>query len=353
MANSERSKQKTLLIYDYFLRFVNDFDERSGVSVPELIRYLKTVTGEEFERKSIYADFKKLNQFVSLLGLTEEGEDWIYPSGGKKYSRRELKYELSLDEARLIVDAIRTTPFIETGLCEKIEKMYPSYFGGGYKALIPHDHVISQRTKFLLNSIRTCIDEKTVFSFRYGYKFAGAIKGASIKNTSPLALDWIGGHYYLIAVDNDVYEETKDRETSIRRYRIDRIDRRFHQMKEDLRYRGFKDDKDKILDRYLQGSVDAFGAQETRYITVTLKCPDEKTLLRAYAAFEDDVRIKGIVSDKPENGMIAFSFEAGLVPTLFTLLFRFYTFDGLTVEIDDPDVRKQFREYLKRALATV
>ena len=351
MANSENSKVKLLALYDFFLRNVNSYaEEESAVSMNDIINHLKAITGTEFDRKSIYSDIKRINDMMRDLGYVKNGEDWIFLCSGRKYSRRELNYELTLDEARLIVDAIRTTPFTKTNLCQKIEEMYPSYFKTGYKSLVKHDKTISNRTVFLLHNIRKCIEDKTVFIFKYGYKYAGDLKCKSLKVTSPLALDWEDGNYYLIAVDNMECVKGTARENSIRRYRIDRIDPSSTKIDYKEKYCGYADDKDKILDKYLKASVNAFADTNSRIITMTIRCEDEKTLLRAYNAFDDGIRVKTIIDDKLEKGYVKFAFEAGVVPTLFTLLFKLYTFEGVTLDIEDDEVNERFKEYLNRAL---
>ena len=118
MANSELSKLKILYLYDYFRNNINAFDEDSAISVSEIIAYLESATGTTFERKSIYADISKINEYVNKTGKTKS-PDWIY-SECKRYKRSELKNEMTIDEARLIVDAISTTPFVDTQLCDKI-----------------------------------------------------------------------------------------------------------------------------------------------------------------------------------------------------------------------------------------
>jgi len=347
MANTEKAKLKALLLYDYFIKNVNAYDDSSSVSMSDIQSYLSNITGVEFERKSIYADIKRLNEFAVEAGLVAPGEEWIYLNG-RKYTRGEIDYELSLDEARLIVDAIRTTPFTESGLCEKIERQYPSYFKSGYKALIPHDNTVKTKTKFLLNTIRTAIENKQALCFKYGYNFAGGLRAVSDKTVSALGLDWENGFYYLIAIDNDVYEKCNDTEASVRRYRVDRMKSYVFGYK--LPYYGDSEEKDRILEKYLKNAIDAFSSPSSRLITITLKCDDEKTLLRAYNAFANDVKIKRIGKDQPEKGIIEFSFDAGPVPTLFTQLFKLYTFEGVKVEIDDEEIRDKFRDYLKRAL---
>lgn len=347
MANSEKSKLKVLLLYDYFLKNVNAYSESSSVSMSDIQSYLSNRTGIEFERKSIYADIKRLNEFAVEVGLVPPGEEWIYLNG-RKYTKAETESELTLDEARLIVDAIRTTPFADSGLCEKIENQYPSYFRSGYTSLISHDNTVKTKVKFLLNMIRSCIDNRKALCFKYGYNFAGGLRAVSEKTVSPLGLDWENGFYYLIAVDNEIYEGCGDIEQSIRRYRLDRI--KTYSYGDDFPYHGGDEGRDKILERYLKDSIDAFSSPASRLITITLKCDNEKTLLRAYNAFADDVKVKRIGKDQSDRGIIEFSFDAGPVPTLFTQLFKLYTFEGVNVKIDDEEIRSKFDEYLKRAL---
>ena len=92
MANSELSKLKILFIYDYFKNQVSAGGDKEAVSVSELISYLADKTGTVFERKSIYADISKINEYVQKSGQTSDA-DWIY-SEGKKYKRSELKDEI-------------------------------------------------------------------------------------------------------------------------------------------------------------------------------------------------------------------------------------------------------------------
>ena len=86
MANIELSKLKILLLYDYFKNQMNAFDQSGTVSISELISYLKEKTGYEFERKSIYSDINKINDFINKTGKVVGSDYWIV-SEGKKYRR--------------------------------------------------------------------------------------------------------------------------------------------------------------------------------------------------------------------------------------------------------------------------
>ena len=350
MANSEMAKIKLLLIYDFFMKKVSAYDSSSDVTVGGIIDYLKTLTGETFERKSIYNDIKRINEFMVRVGQVEPGKEFIYMSGGKTYSRMELKSELSLDEARLIVDAVSTTPFVKTGLCEKIKKEHPTYFRDGYVPLHSHDEKADRNMNYLLNTIRNCIEEKTVFSFGYGYAFAGGIKGASVKKCSPLALDWKNDRYYLIAVDNEAYAESGDLEDSLRHYRVDRIEKKNYMPLTSEKFADPGEKRKAILDKFVKTSVDAYSTKDTKIIRMKLTAREEKTLLRAYAAFADAVGELHILRDKSSSGCVEFCFESGLTPTLFTHIFMLHTFDGITVDIANDDVRDRYTEYLQKAL---
>ena len=83
MANSELSKLKILFIYDYFRNHVSVSGENSAVSASDLIAYLENKTGNTFERKSIYADINKINEYVYSSGLTDDPE-WIYSDAKKR-----------------------------------------------------------------------------------------------------------------------------------------------------------------------------------------------------------------------------------------------------------------------------
>ncbi|MBO4636999.1 MAG: WYL domain-containing protein [Clostridiales bacterium] len=349
MANSDYAKVKLLLIYDYFMKNVIDYDQDSYVTVSDLNDYLFEMIGERFERKSLYADIKRINEYMVMTGMVEPGREFIYKVSGKKYSRSELKGELSLDEARLIVDAVSTMPFVKTGLCEKIKKEHPIYFKNGYISLHGREEKTGRQVIYLLNMIRGCIEEKMVFSFGYGYMFAGGIKGASVRKVSPLELDWQKDRYYLIAIDNEVYERTGSIEKSLRHYRVDRIDRNYQCLPEEQ----FIDPgsrRKEILDQFIRNSVDAYSTDSTSLVTIRLTAPDEKTMLRAYAAFSDAVGDLKIIRDKSSKGMVEFCFDSGVTPTLCNHIFMLYTFDDVTVEILTPEVREVFEKYLKRAL---
>ncbi len=59
MANSEKSKIKILLLYEFFIKKGNDSYEDSGATMAQILAYLEETSGTKFDRKSIRADIAK------------------------------------------------------------------------------------------------------------------------------------------------------------------------------------------------------------------------------------------------------------------------------------------------------
>ncbi len=349
MPNTEYSKLKLLYLYHFFRKYVKTEPPEDGTTMADMMSYLNEMTGAEFERKSIYSDIARINDFARSVGISDETAPWI-ELDGKKYRRGEIKGDLTFDEARLIVDAINATDFIDSGLCEKIKNMYPAYFKMGYKSVVSHDdRQVQKRSMYLLNTIRSAIEDDLVITFKYGYLVAQGIRGATDKTVSPLGLDFKHSHYYLIAVDNDMVNGGTKKQDAIRTYRLDRM--KAASIHPDLTYEGFKENREEILRKYLKSSVDAysFKSKEDRRVTITLSCDNERDLLRAYTGFCEDIK-PTIISDKIDSGKITFSVEAGMVPPFFNNLFKTSMYEGVTMTIDDEEVRKKFKEHLKKAL---
>ncbi|MBR3340321.1 MAG: WYL domain-containing protein [Clostridiales bacterium] len=356
MANSELSKLKILFIYDYFKNRLSASGGKESVSVSELISYLEEKTGTTFERKSIYADINKINEYVQKSGKTND-DAWIY-SEGKKYKRSELKGEILIDEARLIVDAISTTTFVDTQLCDKIIKMFPNYFTDNYhkRALFPHDEKISRRSISYLNNIRTGIEGKFALKFDYGYVLGSNLTEKTEKIVSPMALDWANNCYYLIAVDN---AEAKDLErdqalsSALRRYRLDRMVNVNVDYDRKTRYYDYKNDRirESELKGFIGNSLSAYSGGRPVPIVITIKGESRKHALKAYGAFASKVSDKIRIEDdtKLEKGILKICVTTGLAPTLYTDLFELSTFDGVEVEIDNEEVCREYAGYIKKA----
>lgn len=366
MANSELSKIKILFLYDFFMTKLNPYDFDSSVSMSELLDILEKETGYRFERKSIYSDIDRLNDFMRVSGKIKSGsDDWIYKEK-KRYKVSELDSQITVDEAKLLVDAVNTTAFTDSGIADKIKELYPSYFGdaGNSVSLVRRDHKYSARLTALLNNFRSCINEKCVISFNYGYKLGSAPAFKEKREVSPLALDWSNNTYYLIAVDNAVYDriEGTDRpiETAIRRFRIDRIDSTSFLHRE--KFRGFANAaaRQKAIDNVIKNSVNAFSSEDVMEVTISLSfkadvktgsdAVPKKEVLRAYNILSDHLNIRRIVSDSGlDTGELTVIAETADVPTFYSYLFQAGTVPGIDLSLGEGPVRDKYIAYLENA----
>ena len=353
MANSELSKLKILFIYDYFKNRVSSSGGKESVSVSELISYLEDKTGTAFERKSIYADINKINEYVRKSGLTAD-DAWIFTEG-KRYKRTELKDEILIDEARLIVDAISTTTFVDSDLCDKIIKMFPTYFPDGYekRALYPHYEKVDRKCISRLNNIRTAIEDRSSLRIPYGYKLGSELTEKTDKIVSPMALDWENNCYYLIAIDNaEAKDLERDHELSsaLRRYRVDRMANVYFS---DDDYIDYMNDKlrEQELKSFIENSLSAYSSSGLTVVGITIKGKTRKDVLKAYGAFASKVSDKVRIADdtKLEKGILVISVTTGRAPTLYTDLFELSTFENVNIEIDNDEICREYGEFIKKA----
>lgn len=355
MANSELSKLKILFMYDYFMKNLNAFEDDSTTTVNDIISYLEEKTGTVFERKSIYADISRINEFVNKIDRVKHGDTWI-TTEGKKYRRNELEDEMTIDEARLIVDAINTTEFVDTNINFKFRKMYPKYFDANYndQALMSNYIKLSKRNVTLLNNIRTAIEDRRSLKIFYGYKLGNELTETEAKNISPMRLDWRNSCYYLIAIDNDAAKKlTAEGNTidgALKRYRLDRI----AQVNQGSRkeYVDFPNVKlrENAIKRLREISISAFSGGTPISLPLTITSSSRKETLKAYNAIAS--RLKGtpnIDSSALDHGCLRVIFTTADVPTLYTSLFELTTFEGVEIVIENGDVRKKFAEYLNRS----
>lgn len=357
MGNSDKAKLKLVILYDYFLRNVNAYGEdKSGVKMGELLDYLKAMTDEKFERKSIYSDIKKINEYMQATGrLKIPNDDWIYLEGNS-YKRAELVDELSQEEAQLIYDAIRTTPFVNSNICKKIEKLYPAYFKN-YHPLLQQNSSISSKLKFTLSSLRKAIEDQNVVKITYAHKFQNGYKGAYDDYISPVALDWEKNCYYLIAVNHKFYGRTSNIQTSIRKYRLDRIVG--VDIESSMKYIACDS---KLLNSYLEHTVNAFSCWNYWNVRIDMDFEDESALMRAYSALRDELEVDRIYNDlKISSGIMSINVKIPLienragneepVPTIYPILLMLYNLPKRkAIKIDNDKVNEGFKKYLESAL---
>lgn len=355
MANSELSKLKILFMYDFFMKHLNAFDENSAVTVNDIIGYLEEKTGTTFERKSIYADISRINEFIDMTDKVLAGDGWI-TTEGKKYRKNQLADEITIDEARLIVDAISTTTFVDSDLCEKIVNMFPTYFSDGYRKriLYPHYEKVDRKCISKLNNIRNAIEEKAALKISYGYKLGNELAEKSDKIVSPMTLDWQNNCYYLIAIDNEkakiLIDESKPLTEALKRYRVDRMAGISFT---DDKYIDFKSEKikEQEIRNLIANSISAYSGSGLTNFGITIKGKTRKDTLKAYSAFATKVsdKIKIVNDTKLDKGILTINVTTGTAPTLYPDLFELITFDDVEIEIDNDEIRRKFAEYIKKA----
>ena len=354
MANSELSKLKILYIYDYFLRHVSAFDEDSGITLADLVKYLEKNLGYKFERKSIYSDISRINEYVganhSILGQ----DSWIYCEG-KRYKKAQLEDEMTVDEARLIVDAIKTTSFTDTSICDKIKDLYPVFFetASSERELYGRDRKIDHKSISWLNNIRTAMEGRLPLKVEYGYKLGKDVVEKSTKMISPLVLDWTNNNYYLIAIDNSLAGEGSNEELkkAMRRYRLDRMSSVTFAPKSQ-KYMAFSSDRalKNALRDFLDNSLSAYSTDKRIRLRITIKGESHKEVLKAYNAFADKVGPALRIHDgKLTAGELGLEFDVADVPTLYTAMFEIVTFEGIDLKIDNSDINEKFVSYLAKA----
>ena len=410
MANSKLSKQKILYIYDYFMHEM-DFSSGEGITMQDIIDMLYRETGEVFERKSIYSDISKINEYVADVYGNDKG-DFIY-NDGKKYCRGELDSDIALDEARLISDSLRTTEFVPESIYEKFENLFPAYFNiennsdaarlysRYHSSGKSSDNRINKRLSF----IRGNIESRMPMVIKYGYKVTNTVIGR-VFVVSPVVLDWTNRHYYLIAIDNmEVFKRTgfarectaQELAQCLKRFRLDRIDddsvvpktKEPHKWLESryadlagilfdnggekmkvpeknalasefLSYRGFvnEDDKRKYVTSYITSSYEGYSSQKNRKsIGMSIEATDKtspdawKNVLQAFSVLKDEFDIqKGSIVEQESAKRIAFIVEAPDVPPLYKVLFSLYTFETVDFKIDNPEIAGKLKKYINRAL---
>lgn len=354
MANSELSKIKILYIYEYFLRHVSAFDENSGVTLADLVGYLEEKTGYKFERKSIYSDISKINEYMSANHKIVGSDSWIYTEG-KKYRKSQLEDEISVDEARLIVDAINTTSFTDTSICDKVKKLYPVYFEdvSRKRELYGRDEKMDRKSISWLNNIRSAIEDHLPLKLEYGYKLGRDVVEKSTKIISPVVLDWTNNNYYLIAIDNKQVAggSNEDLRKAMRRYRLDRVSSLDYASSKE-RYLDFSSERARktAVSDFLDNSLSAYSTDSRFRLRITLKGDSHKTVLQAYNAFADKVGPAYRIHDgKLTAGELGLEFEVADVPTLYTAMFEIVTFEGIDLKIDNSDINEKFIKYLSKA----
>lgn len=212
MPRRENQKQRLLVLLKLLTR---ETDEHHRMSVPEILDELQK-RGIAAERKSIYADVETLRDLGYSIEL-QRGR------GGGYYMAEGL---FQLPELKLLADAVQASKIISRAksreLIGKLEQ-----FTSRYQAQeLQRQVLVSGRVKtpnekiyYLVDTLHEAINKGLQICFRYRdwdlHKRLTDRHNGRLYRTSPWALVWESGNYYLIAYENG----------SMRHYRVDKMDR--------------------------------------------------------------------------------------------------------------------------------
>ena len=400
MAGHSQSKMKSLAVYDYLVKYASIDPETSPVTMSSIIEYVSQVTGETFDRKSIYSDITNINDYVLKIDgdMVNEDAAWIKNTNGRYYKVPRAN-EISLDEARSILDAIQATPICDETIAEKVKDLWPNYFDR------KHEYVSFTKAKrgkisatakkeakkinVVLNEVRKAIMQKSVIHFTYGYKMLGEpVKQCEEKKTvSPIALFWQDNKHYFFGIDNDVYvsqvedagvdkvkKDPKLRKqilsNALRQYRLSRVVDNI-QFVDDAKARKLmiEDLKDyvecdfSLVNDRINYNVDGMSMDNPIDLLITLK-GNTKLALRAFNHIQEELAVKTIVKENlgDEYTEIGFYVTVTKSNTFYAKIANVVSFisdnkNDLSIEIKCDEQNKSiidgYKEFIRKAAEEV
>ncbi len=186
----------------------------------------------------------------------------------------------------------------------------------------------------------------------YGYKLGRDVVEKSDKIVSPLVLDWANNNYYLIAIDhNEVKDNTNEAlRKAMRRYRLDKVSNCVYTDDKE-KYKAFSSAgaQKKMVDEFLGNSLSAYSSDTKIRLRIMLTGESLKKVLQAYNAIVDKIGPALRINDSQlSSGKLGLEFDVANVPTLYTALFEIVTFEGVSLRIDNTDVKEKFRDYIDK-----
>ena len=192
-------------------------DDEHALTMPEIIEKLSEY-GISADRKSIYDDFAALKEIGLDIIMEQEGRNYYYHVGGKRFEIAELM---------LLVDSIQSSKFItakkSADLIKKVTDLASEYEARQLKRQV----VVQGRIKNMNESIYYMVDEihRAILenkSIRFKYLQWNLDKVMVPRDdeerfASPWALTWDDENYYLIAFD--------PKAGKIKHYRVDKMAR--------------------------------------------------------------------------------------------------------------------------------
>ena len=327
MPKNPKQKQKLLYIMKFFMEKT---DDDYGVTVADIIDYLEEY-GITAERKSIYSDIECLRDF---------GFDIVKPKVGKISLFSLVSRDFSLEEIKLLIDAVQSSKFItlkkSRELIHKIERLTSENQAKElHRQVIVANRVKNSNENIYRNidNINRAINNKKKIGFYYtqwAVMRSGAKKVVKVRRhdgmrylLTPKALTWDDENYYLIAYDKEA--------DLLKHFRVDKM--------EDITVEEERADSAKAVDKFDLAvyTKQVFGMYGGETVSVKLRF-DDSLIGVVVDRFSDKVFIQ------PHNdGTFTVGTEVMLSPQFYGWLFSF----GDKVKVVSPKAAKDgFIAYL-------
>ena len=215
MACRAGENQKLKMLYIVKI-FEEETDDLHALTMPEIIEKL-AACGVNADRKTLYADFRLLQEFGIDIIAEKEGKNYRYHLGSREFELPELK---------LLVDAVQSSRFITDRKSKELIKKLESLVSRHEGSRLQRQVLIAGRVKTMNESIYYNVDKihdaigsNRQISFRYFdwnlNKEMVPRKDGRLYRLSPWALVWDDEKYYLVAYDS--------RHSKILHYRVDKM----------------------------------------------------------------------------------------------------------------------------------
>lgn len=214
MAKGNNSKLKL----SYLTRIMLEkTDDEHGLTMAQILAELKRydVTAE---RKSIYADFSDMKEYLGIDIIQEKiGRETYYFVGSREFEVAEIK---------LLIDAIQSSKFITEKKSNELIKKIKGLVSRHQAAQLQRQVYVHGRIKTMNESIYYNVDtlhgaiaKNSKIKFRYcGWytnKKLVPLHNGDFFTVSPWALTWDDEYYYLVAFD--------EFSQAIKHYRVDKM----------------------------------------------------------------------------------------------------------------------------------
>lgn len=201
-----RSNQKLKILYLAKI-LLDNTDANHDITLQEIIDKL-SANNVTAERKSLYDDIARLDEFGIKIKKTQYG---------KTYHYQVVKRDFELAELKLLVDSVAAAKFITEEKSNELIKKIEHLTSKHNATMLQRQVYVAGRVKSMNNgimenvdAIHTAIAENSKISFQYFQwnvkKEAELKRDGKRYEVSPWGVSWDDEYYYLIGYDSDSKE---------------------------------------------------------------------------------------------------------------------------------------------------